>query len=173
MALLRRVTWHFSRIRERLDRRTVALLLGSIVVFVAAAALIVTLVEGPITFDQFGESFYWALNTVLGAGDPTFVSSFIGRAMSALLTILGLTLLTIATGLLIGFIIDVLLKEGQGMGAAAYRDHIVVCGWNASARELIDELHGDDYAKKIVLLCERERNPAGHGVYFVHGDPTL
>jgi hypothetical protein len=25
------------------------------------------------------------------------------------------------------------------MGASRYQDHIVVCGWNSTARELIDE----------------------------------
>ncbi len=60
------------------------------------------------------------------------------------------------------------------MGASGYRDHIVVCGWNATARDLIDELKGDDFkATKIVVLAEDDKNPAGEGVYFVHGDSTV
>ena len=30
-------------------------------------------------------------------------------------------------------LIDYLLKEGQGMGASGYRDHIIVCGWNSTS----------------------------------------
>ena len=53
------------------------------------------------------------------------------------------------------------------MGASGYRDHIVVCGWNQTARDLIDELRGDEYRAKIVVLAEADKNPAGEGVYFV------
>ena len=58
------------------------------------------------------------------------------------------------------------------MGAAGYQDHIVVCGWNTTARDLIAELKGDEFTTKVVLLHEAERNPAGDGVYFVRGDIT-
>src|SRR5690606_11802616 len=76
------------------------------------------------------------------------------------------------TGAVVGFVIDFLLKEGQGMGAAGYRDHIVVCGWNTTARDLVDELRGDEFTTKVVLLHDADRNPAGDGVYFVRGDIT-
>ena len=58
------------------------------------------------------------------------------------------------------------------MGAAGYRDHIVVCGWNTTARDLVAELTGDDYRRRVVVLHDSEENPAGAGVYFVHGDVT-
>jgi voltage-gated potassium channel len=76
------------------------------------------------------------------------------------------------TGALVGFLIDYLLKEGQGMGASGYRDHIIVCGWNATARELIQELSTDEYTTKIVVIHDADKNPAGDGVYFVSGDIT-
>jgi voltage-gated potassium channel len=58
------------------------------------------------------------------------------------------------------------------LGASGYQDHIVVCGWNQTARDLIDELRGDEYRAKIVVLAEADKNPAGEGVYFVNGDST-
>ena len=58
------------------------------------------------------------------------------------------------------------------MGAAGYRDHVVVCGWNATARELVAELSTDEYPTKIVVLHDTDKNPAGAGVYFVQGDVT-
>ena len=47
-----------------------------------------------------------------------------------------------------------------------------MCGWNSTARDLIDELRGDDYKQKIVVLADLDKNPAGSGVYFVRGDAT-
>ena len=92
--------------------------------------------------------------------------------VSWLLVLFGVAIVATITGALVGFLIDFLLKEGQGMGASGYRDHIVVCGWNSTARELIAELDGDDYDRKIVLIHEADKNPAGPGVYFVNGDVT-
>jgi voltage-gated potassium channel len=84
----------------------------------------------------------------------------------------GVGIFAAITGALVGFVIDFLLKEGQGMGAAGYEGHIVVCGWNSTARDLIGELRTDDYRVRVVLVHNSDKNPAGEGVYFVHGSTT-
>ena len=58
------------------------------------------------------------------------------------------------------------------MGASGFRDHIVVCGWNSTARELVTELEGDEFTTKVVVIHDTDKNPAGDGVYFVSGDIT-
>ena len=83
----------------------------------------------------------------------------------------GVAIVASLTGALVGFLIDYLLKEGQGMGASGYRDHIVVCGWNSTARELIT-VSTDEYVHKIVVIHDTDKNPAGDDVYFVNGDIT-
>jgi voltage-gated potassium channel len=92
--------------------------------------------------------------------------------MGWLLAFFGVALVATMTGAVVGFVIDFLLKEGQGMGASGFRDHIVVCGWNTTARDLIEELRTDEYQTKVVVLHDSERNPAGDAVYFVRGDIT-
>jgi voltage-gated potassium channel len=171
--LLRRIGWHLRRVRERIDRRTALGLVGLLGGTILVAAAIVTVVEGPVTLGPFGEAVYWALSILLGSGDSTFVSSGIGRIVSASLIILSVTLLALVTGLLIGFIIDVVIREGQGMGSAGMTGHVVVCGWNPSAREVIDELLADQTRRQVVLLCDLERNPADRRVYFIRGDATV
>ena len=145
---------------------------------VLVAALIVTAVEGDreqrrqLVRRPRRDSFYWGVTTVMGAGNSAYVTSPVGFIVSWLLVLFGVAIVATITGALVGFLIDFLLKEGQGMGASGYRDHIVVCGWNSTARELIAELDGDDYDRKIVLIHEADKNPAGAGVYFVNGDVT-
>ena len=92
--------------------------------------------------------------------------------MGWLLLLFGVAMLGTVTGALVAMVIDFLLKEGQGLGASGYRDHIVICGWNGTARDLVAELRGDAYQQKVVLVAEVDKNPAGDGVYFVRGDPT-
>jgi voltage-gated potassium channel len=108
----------------------------------------------------------------MGAGDSSQVHTPIGYVFSWLLILFGVAIVASLTGALVGFLIDYLLKEGQGMGASGYRDHIIVCGWNATARELVQELSTDEYTHKIVVIHDTDKNPAGDGVYFVRGDST-
>ncbi|HEU4749871.1 MAG TPA: hypothetical protein VFT54_02315, partial [Acidimicrobiia bacterium] len=162
--MLRRLSFHAKRIGSQLDRGFYRSLLIGLLVVLGLAAMAVTLFERSITFASFGESFYWALTTVIGQGESGFVSSPGGWLVSWLLNLFGVGIVATATGALVGFVIDFLLKEGQGMGAAGFTDHVVVCGWNSTARDLIDELHTDDYSARVVLIDGAERNPAGDKV---------
>lgn len=171
--LIRRIGFHARRIGGQMDRHFFASLLTAVIAFVVISAIGVTLLEEEKrSFAGFGSSFYWAVTTVIGSGDASYVSSPGGFVVGWLLAFFGVAIVAAMTGAVVGFVIDFLLKEGQGMGAAGYRDHIVVCGWNTTARDLIEELRGDEFTTRVVLLHDSERNPAGDGVYFVRGDIT-
>jgi voltage-gated potassium channel len=170
---LRRIAFHARRIGGQMDRHFFSSLLTAVIGFVVVAAIVITLLEDEKrSFAGFGSSFYWAITTVIGSGDASYVSSPGGFLIGWVLAFFGVAVVAAMTGAVVGFFIDMLLKEGQGMGAAGYRDHIVVCGWNTTARDLIEELKGDEFTTKVVVLHDAERNPAGDGVYFVRGDIT-
>ena len=170
--LIRRVSWHVKRMIGQLDRRFFLSLAQGIIGFVLAAAVLITLFEKAWTFESIFDSFNWGIATVLGQGDSSYVTSPAGRLIGWFLILFGVAMLGMITGALVAMVIDFLLKEGQGLGASGYKDHIVVCGWNTTARDLIDELKGDDYRAKVVVLADVDKNPGGDGVYFVRGDST-
>jgi voltage-gated potassium channel len=170
--IIRRVAWHIRRVGGQLDRRLFITLGEGILAIVAIAAVLITLLEKQPTLENLFDSFNWGIATVLGQGDAGFVTSPGGRVVGWLLILFGVAMLGMITGALVALVIDFLLKEGQGLGASGHRDHIIVCGWNSTARDLIDELRGDDYKQKIVVLADLDKNPAGSGVYFVRGDTT-
>jgi voltage-gated potassium channel len=174
---LRRIAYHAKRITGGASRGFFIRLLLGLGLVVVLAAVIITFVEGRRDtaghfLSDLSASVYWAVTTVMGSGDASYVTSPFGYIVSWLLVLFGVAIVASITGALVGFVIDFLLKEGQGMGASGYRDHIVVCGWNSTARDLIAELSGDEYATKIVLVHDAQKNPAGNGVYFVSGDVT-
>lgn len=169
---MRRVGWHLSRVRGSVDRRFFAQLLGGAFVLVLVAASLITLVEKPLTFTALGTSVNWGIQTILGQGDSSYVTSPVGWIVGWFFSLFGVAIVGTLTGALVALVIDFLLKEGQGLGASGYRDHIVVCGWNATARDLMDELRGDDYKRKVVVIQQADKNPAGPGTYFVSGDPA-
>ena len=170
--IIRRVAWHIRRVGGQLDRRFFISLAEGIIIVVVIAAVLITVLEKPLTFQSMFDSFNWGIATVLGAGDSAFVTSPGGRIVGWLLILFGVAMLGMITGALVAMVIDFLLKEGQGLGSAGHKDHIIVCGWNSTARDLIDELKGDDYPQKVVVLADLDKNPAGSGVYFVRGDAT-
>jgi voltage-gated potassium channel len=170
--LIRRVGWHLARVRGAIDRRFFVQLLGGAFVLVLIAAAVITLVEKPWTLGSLGASLNWGVQTILGQGDSSFVTTPVGWVVGWFFSMFGIAIIGTLTGALVALVIDFLLKEGQGLGASGYQDHIVVCGWNQTARDLIDELRGDEYRAKIVVLAVADKNPAGDGVYFVNGDST-
>src|SRR5687768_2481786 len=116
---LRRLGFHAKRIGGQMDRHFFSSLLTAIIGFVILAALTVTLLEEEKrTFAGFGSSFYWAVTTVIGSGDPSHVTSPGGYIIGWLLAFFGVAIVAAMTGAVVGFVIDFLLKEGQGMGAA-------------------------------------------------------
>lgn len=170
--ILRRVRWHMHRVAGKVDKRFFISLITGLVLLVGIAAVVVWAVETDRSLIDLGTSLYWSGATVLGLGHGEFVTGPVGWAVAWLLGLFGVAIVATITGALVGFVIDFLLKEGQGMGASGYRDHIVICGWNPTARDLVAELGSDEYGAKTVLIHDTEHSPAPDSVYFVRGDKT-
>lgn len=172
--LVSRVVWHARRVARdhHLTPRFFGLLVGSLVALIAGLAVLVHLAEGPATWHHFEQSVYWTATTVLGQGDAGFVTSRVGYVTANALALVGIGLLSVLTAAIVSFAVDFMVKEGQGMGASQFRGHVVICGWNETARHLVTELTCDDYRARIAVLADCERNPAGSSAYFTRGDAT-
>ncbi len=135
----------------------------------SSIVLIASASSAPSSRPTSARSRAWAtrstgpITTVIGSGDSSYVTSPGGFVVGWLLAFFGVAIVAALTAAVVGFVIDFLLKEGQGMGASGYQDHIVVCGWNATARDLVEELKGDEFTSKIVVLHDADKNPAGDG----------
>ena len=143
--IVRRLAWHVRRVGGQLDRRFFLTLAEGIVGFVVLAAILITLLEKPLTFESVFDSFNWGSQPCSASAMPPSSASPGGRIVNWPFILFGVALLGTITGALVAMVIDFMLKEGQGLGASGYRDHIVVCGWNTTARDLLNELRGDDY----------------------------
>jgi len=171
--MIRRVSYYLRRAGGGLDPHFFRALGLAVLGFVAIAAFGVTVLEPEKrSLAGLGGSLYWAVTTVIGSGDSSYVTSPGGFVLGWVLAFFGVAIVAALTAATVGLVIDFLLKEGQGMNAAGYRDHVVVCGWNTTSRELVSELTSDEFHVKVVLIHEAEHNPAGDGVYFVRGDCT-
>ena len=170
--LVRRIAWYGRQIKDQLNPSIVVRLLLTLLLVVGVVALVEMLTERRVSIEDYAQSLFWALTSLMGNGDPGFASGPVGGILYVILIAIGLIMVGLVTGAIIAVIIDFLLKEGQGLGASGFRDHIVICGWNPTAREAIDELRSDTYRRKLVLIHDAERNPAEKLVYYVRGDPS-
>ena len=148
--VVRRLAWYGRQLREQLNPRMVVNVLVALLFVVAIVALIEMLAERQLSLADYAESLFWALTSLMGNGDPSFATGPIGGILYVVLIAIGLIMIGLVTGAIIAVIIDFLLKEGQGLGASGFRNHIVICGWNPTAREAIDELRSDTYKRKLV-----------------------
>lgn len=169
--VVQRVAWHVRQMRSRIEGGFFPPLLIALAITLLVSSAVVWFFETDRTLVSLGQSLYWSATTVLGQGDAAFASGPVGWVVGWLLGLFGVGIVATITGVLVGFVIEYLMKEGQGMGASGYRDHVVVCGWNPTARELVDELAADESTTRIVVLCGEEKSPTSKA-YFVHGDAT-
>ena len=170
--LLRRLAWYARHAGRGLDRRFYVAGLSIVFSMVVLGTLFVTLFEKPATPESLVASLNWSLLAIVGRSPAGYVATPGGWAVYWVLTIFGVTLVATITAAVVAAVVNFLLKEGQGMGVSGFRDHVVVCGWNATARDLIQELRSGDRNLRIALIHDADRNPAGEGVYYVKGDST-
>jgi voltage-gated potassium channel len=147
-------------------------LLLALVIILAMASVLVWLAETDRSPTSLGRAVYWTSTTVLGQGDASLAAGPVGWVVGWLLGLFGVAIVATMTGVLVGFVIDFLIKEGQGMGASGYKDHIVVCGWNPTARDLIEELTHEENDARVVLIHDSDKSPVESSIYFVKGDTT-
>ena len=167
---LSRWWWYVRQIGAGIDRRFYIALIPFVLLMAALGAALVTLMEKRLSFESLGESLNWALLATVGRAPAGFVQTIPGWIVYWVLVLFGVTLVGTITAALVAAVVNFLLKEGQGMGVSGFRDHVVVCGWNATARDLIRELRRDNPKVRIALIHSADRNPAGEGVYYVKGD---
>ncbi len=143
--LLRRIAWHARRIARGVDRKFFLALAEGAGAIVLVAAMLVTLLEKPWT-EGLGKAV-----PAFGQSVNWAIFTVLGQGDAGYVTTIG------------GYVVSWLLVV---FGVA------IVGTGNATARELIAELRGDEYKTKIVVLADVEKNPVGSDFYFVRGDTT-
>lgn len=124
---------------------------------------------GNSTIKSLFDALYLAVITMttVGYGDVLPITRE-GKFLAMLLGIGGLILLSMSISTLsAGFFSYVqMLKMGM-ISFKDMKDHIVVCGWNETAKVVIDDLKGLD--RDIVLLTTQDIPPLD-GIYYKKGD---
>ena len=158
------------------NRQVVLIFLGFMVVIfgLSTGAILFFERSSPGSLRSPADVFWWVTLTLLDITDPEFFPITAGgRLVGLFLSSFSTVLLWLFSAIVVTIVLDVVLKEGQGMGRTKYRSHIIICGWNETAEEIIEQLHSADPEKPVVVLAEQETKPVNYTwVDFVRGDPS-
>ncbi|HOX47276.1 MAG TPA: ion transporter [Myxococcota bacterium] len=157
-----------------------------VLVVVLTGAIGMNLVERGVNPEvgSLGDSIWSAMYTIV-AGEPQLVSprTTPGRFITYLIMLGGLCFFAMFTGIVSAAMMS-RMKSGMEVKVMALddvKDHVVMCGWNHEAIQVLEEFQADPHwrDKPVVVVAELEALPdlAPHGirqerVLFVQGDYT-
>jgi voltage-gated potassium channel len=139
--------------KDRLDRVLLAL-----VVIVLAGML------GMAYFDSLplADSLWWTIVTIttVGYGD-IYPASLGGRVVGVLLMLFGIGFLGLLTATLASIFVEERRQEEKGVNSVRVTQHLLLCGWNYKAKEIVAEIRANDTTqiRPVVLIAELAENP--------------
>ena len=109
------------------------------------------------TVESIGSAVYWAFisMTTTGYGDIA-PSTAGGRVIAVIVVVSGLLLLSLVTATVASVFVEKKIREGKGLEPVKLEGHIVLCGWNSNADDVIAGLLLSLPEKKIRLVLVNE-----------------
>ena len=161
------LTGLWRRVWRRVRGRSLVWIsLLSLGVLAGATALIVT-TEGLNVKD----GIWWAIVTMttVGYGDISPSTPW-GRMVAAVLMVFGIGLLSVLTVTVATQLIEHKSKVERGLKQVKEKGHILLCGWNPTAADVLGNLKADRRSSPVVIIADLERRPVeDHAVGFVQG----
>lgn len=140
--------------QDRVPRLVMMLFL--IIVMAAVTVYIIEHLGGNKLFFDIGDAFWWAIVTMftVGYGDITPVTP-VGRFFSLFVMISGISLTALLTAAIASYFVEKRILEGKGMEDVKFKKHIVICGWNSRAMNIVERLiSSDQNIPPIVFINE-------------------
>ncbi|NOQ97242.1 MAG: hypothetical protein GQ561_03680 [Calditrichae bacterium] len=123
-----------------ISRHTLSRVIFGIILFVLIGAFLVFIFEGDHNkqFTVFSDAVWWILVTIttVGYGDKVPITPG-GKLIGIVIMFLGVTLLSLFTATISSVFIAKKLKEGKGLENIKLKNHLLICGWNFSAEQIL------------------------------------
>ena len=129
------------------------------------------------------DAIWWTIVTVttVGYGDY-YPVTIAGKIIGIIIIISGFIIFSTFTAYIASNFIDKKIKERKGLNKIKLRNHIVICGWNNSAKRILKFLveHTSEKLTTVVLINELDENDVSTirnhfdqiDIKFIRGDFT-
>lgn len=161
----------------------VLIVMVTMILVVAMALVAVEGKNGPPDFQDINGALWWSFLSMI-AGEPmgAMPESIVGRFLTAIVMIGGLTVFAFLTGTVSALMIEqfqTALGSDQ-MDLDKLDGHILICGWNRSAPVVLEEFETSDETEGVPVVVVAEIKPKGFdalaakfpNVEFILGDYT-
>ncbi len=133
-------------------------------------------------FQTFWDSVWWVLVTIttVGYGDKVPLTPA-GKILGVLVMMVGIAALSVVTATLSSVLVTRKIREGKGLQELKLKDHIVLCGWNEQAQEILSTFEQKGHTRDAIVLINQLAEEAVADVQarypslklkFVRGDFT-
>jgi len=145
------VSWKNDAARASLPRLLVLFLAA-----VSAGAALIYLTEGSREDGMFRTLFdglWWSVVTIatVGYGDK-YPRTDAGRSFAMLLILSGVVLTSLISGTIASIFVERRIREGKGLQDIKLKRHILVCGWNPNARNILAGLAASEEASRTPIV---------------------
>ena len=168
----------WTRLRQENFPRILLLALG----ILAGGAILETAIEGGADgrIHGIGDALWYAVVTMTSTGYGDIIpASGAGRVVGVLLMFGGLTVLSVATATVASTLVAQRIKEDRGLDTLKVKDHLLICGWNPYAENVLDTLFAAGMTREVVLVNELAEDQVAtvigrhpKRVRFVRGDAS-
>lgn len=118
------------------------------------------------------DAVWWGLVTsaTVGYGDIYPVTT-LGRIIASIVILTGISFFGFIAASITSLIVENNFKKGMGLLDIAFKEHIIIVGWNYRSKSIIQELVNEDKNIKIVLIDNIEQNPySNKNIFFIKGN---
>jgi voltage-gated potassium channel len=110
-------------------------------------------IEEATRIETFFQAFWWAVVTftTVGYGDVSPTTA-VGKTIAIIMMLFNLGIVTVLSGTIASVLVARRLQGGIQLDPNLYQQHLVICGWNDTIREILDAIAKDKPDNPLVVL---------------------
>ena len=140
---------------QEITRHPLFIVVLGITILVTIGSTLIIFFESEVNnqFLAMGDAIWWAVVTMttVGYGDKVPVTPG-GRIIGIVIMFFGMALISLFTATVSSIFVTRKIKEGRGLEAVKYKDHLVICGWNFNGEQVLANLLEDNKKAGSIIL---------------------